>query len=153
MQDMKILNIQNPFVQLIGPFWGKREPNGRPVMALQVEKKHLDPLGVCHDGVLMTFAYAALSMEAIFAIGGKRKGVIRSMGDVFFKRSVKEGEWLIARTSHNPRTAVKDMRKFTHVGVYVQIESETGSICLITSGKFAFPFKDDESFNLDMIPT
>jgi acyl-coenzyme A thioesterase PaaI-like protein len=49
-----------------GPFWYRREADGRVRCAFRVEKKHLNGMGNVHGGCFMTFADFCL-----FAIAGR----------------------------------------------------------------------------------
>ena len=53
------------FLTLTGPLYGKRE--GRKlVMGFRVEKRHCNIGGICHGGMLMTFADMQLSLGSRF---------------------------------------------------------------------------------------
>ena len=45
----------NPFVDPLGPLYGRRDGDGI-VVGLRIEERHCNPGGFCHDGMLMTLA-------------------------------------------------------------------------------------------------
>lgn len=53
------------FLSLTGPLWGKRESN-KLVLGFRVEKRHCNVGGICHGGMLMTFADMQLGLGARF---------------------------------------------------------------------------------------
>ncbi len=53
------------FLSLTGPLYGKREGN-KLVLGLRVEQRHCNIGGICHGGMLMTFADMQLSLGARF---------------------------------------------------------------------------------------
>ena len=54
----------DPFEDLAGPFYYRKEADGRVRSAFRAERKHLNGSGALHGGILMTFAD-----YAIFCIG------------------------------------------------------------------------------------
>lgn len=60
------------FMKVNGPLYGRREPDGQLTMAFQVEDRHTNPMGICHGGMLTTFADMVLGFVASIAAGGKR---------------------------------------------------------------------------------
>jgi acyl-coenzyme A thioesterase PaaI-like protein len=53
------------FLSLTGPLGGKREKD-RLVLGFRVEKRHCNVGGICHGGMLMTFADMQLGLGARF---------------------------------------------------------------------------------------
>ncbi|MBK8007605.1 MAG: PaaI family thioesterase [Rhizobiales bacterium] len=53
------------FLSLIGPLWCKRE-NNKLILGFRVEKRHCNIGGICHGGMLMTFADMQLGLGARF---------------------------------------------------------------------------------------
>tara|TARA_R110002049_G_scaffold46201_1_gene134605 strand:+ start:286 stop:762 length:477 start_codon:yes stop_codon:yes gene_type:complete len=45
----------NPFVDPLGPLYGRRDGDGI-VVGLRIEERHCNPGGFCHGGMLMTLA-------------------------------------------------------------------------------------------------
>jgi acyl-coenzyme A thioesterase PaaI-like protein len=60
----------DPFEDLAGIFYWKREADGRPVCAFRAEKKHMNGGGFMHGGCVMTFADYSLFVIARDAIEG-----------------------------------------------------------------------------------
>lgn len=53
------------FLSLTGPLYAKRDGN-KLVLGLRVEKRHCNIAGICHGGMLMTFADMQLGLGARF---------------------------------------------------------------------------------------
>lgn len=58
------------FLTLTGPLWAKREKD-KLVLGFRVERRHCNIGGVCHGGMLMTFADMQLSLGARFDSEGE----------------------------------------------------------------------------------
>ena len=55
----------DPFELLAGPFYARRDEDGRMVCAFRAERKHMNGHGAMHGGCLMTFAdYAIFCIAA-----------------------------------------------------------------------------------------
>lgn len=48
--------VSDPFEVLAGPFYWRRDEDGRPVCAFRTEPKHMNGGGFLHGGCMMTFA-------------------------------------------------------------------------------------------------
>ncbi len=66
----KPLPIEAEFVIQNGPFYGRLDENRVPVMGFRVEQRHTNPAGICHGGMMMTFADMLLAFTAAMAMGG-----------------------------------------------------------------------------------
>ena len=80
----------DPFELHAGPFYTRREADGRLISAFRAEPKHMNGSGFIHGGCLMTFADYAL-----FAIAGDTLSGIPSVTASFnseFIDAVREGE-------------------------------------------------------------
>ncbi|MDB5419158.1 MAG: hypothetical protein JWP50_2577 [Phenylobacterium sp.] len=62
----------DPFEDLSGPFYWRRDPDGRPRCAFRAEPKHMNGGGFLHGGCVMTFADFALFVIAREDIEGGR---------------------------------------------------------------------------------
>jgi uncharacterized protein (TIGR00369 family) len=86
----------NPFLQVNGPLHGKLDGQ-QFVLGLRIERRHCNPAGYCHGGMLLTFA----DMTLIFG-SNVQSGVHRYMTTVNlstdFIRAAPEGGWLEGRT-------------------------------------------------------
>lgn len=60
----------DPFEDLAGPFYWKKDADGVPVCAFRAERKHMNGGGFMHGGCVMTFADFALFVIARDAIQG-----------------------------------------------------------------------------------
>ncbi len=56
------------YIGVIGPLYRKRE-GGRVVLCLPIEKRHTNPMGTAHGGLLMTLVDLTLGMNVGAAIG------------------------------------------------------------------------------------
>jgi uncharacterized protein (TIGR00369 family) len=78
----------------LGPLWEKQEADAL-LHGFLAEERHLNPLGVVHGGMLMTFADHALTMVANAASGGRAQATIQL--DTHFVDGVREGEFVVAQ--------------------------------------------------------
>jgi uncharacterized protein (TIGR00369 family) len=62
----------DPFEDLSGPFYWRKEPEGRLRCAFRAEQKHMNGGGFLHGGCVMTFADYCLFVIAGEAIEGSR---------------------------------------------------------------------------------
>ncbi|MEZ5650151.1 MAG: PaaI family thioesterase [Burkholderiaceae bacterium] len=46
---------RNPFIDPLGPLYGKKEDGGL-TLGIRIEERHCNPAGNCHGGMLMTLA-------------------------------------------------------------------------------------------------
>jgi uncharacterized protein (TIGR00369 family) len=58
------LRIGGPFAAFNGPLFGRLDDDGMS-MGFQVEKRHLNPAGICHGGMLMTLADMQLGVGSM----------------------------------------------------------------------------------------
>ena len=80
----------DPFELHAGPFYTRREADGRLISAFRAEAKHMNGGGFMHGGCLMTFADYALFAIADGAIAGT-SSVTASFNSEFID-AVREGE-------------------------------------------------------------
>jgi acyl-coenzyme A thioesterase PaaI-like protein len=151
MDGYKELSVQSEYVKLIGPFFVRLLEGGQPETAFKVENRHTNALGVCHGGMLLSVADAAMSMEAIYAIGGKRRGKTIRLSEIKLSNAAKEGETVIARTSHKPED-IKEVRRLgVKVPVSVTLETTGGVKVLEAMSEFIMPLQDEENFELHFL--
>jgi acyl-coenzyme A thioesterase PaaI-like protein len=62
----------DPYEDLSGPFYWKRDPDGTPRSAFRAEPKHMNGGSFLHGGCVMTFADYCLFVIARDAIDGSR---------------------------------------------------------------------------------
>ncbi len=65
----KPLPIEAEFVIQNGPLYGRLDEAGAPVMGFRVEQRHTNPAGICHGGMMMTFADMLLAFTVSVAMG------------------------------------------------------------------------------------
>jgi len=89
----------NPYIDACGPLYGKREGEGageRFVLGLRVERRHCNPGGTCHGGMLSTLADMLLVLGS-----GAQSGLHRYMVTINlssdFMAAAPEGCWLEGR--------------------------------------------------------
>lgn len=85
---------QPDFNALIGPFWAKRQESGW-LYAFQAETRHLNPQGVVHGGMLMSFIDYTLSMLA-WEAAGRRPCVTAGLNN-HFVGPARAGDWIEAQ--------------------------------------------------------
>jgi uncharacterized protein (TIGR00369 family) len=92
----RALPIRHGFVAANGPLYGRREGDGAPVLGFRVDERHLNLRGICHGGMLMTFADMVLGFTAAHAVGGRRfLPTVNMTAD--FIGSVEAGAWVEGR--------------------------------------------------------
>ncbi len=84
----------NPFNELVGPFYVRREgKDGKNVsLGIRIEERHCNSRGICHGGFLATMADLALGY-ACAAIGGHSSFVTISL-TLDYAGSAKPGDWV-----------------------------------------------------------
>jgi acyl-coenzyme A thioesterase 13 len=88
-------NRPNPFNQMVGPFYEKRD--GKAVsLGLFIEEKHTNSRGICHGGLLATMADLALGYACLAAgktAGGPTSFVTVSL-TLDYAGSARPGDWV-----------------------------------------------------------
>ena len=74
--------VGDPFEDVVGPFFFRTGPDGRPVTAFRAEPRHMNMSGHMHGGCLMAVADMALFAIAREALGGQH-GVTVALDSVF----------------------------------------------------------------------
>jgi uncharacterized protein (TIGR00369 family) len=85
----------DPFEDLTGPFYYRRDEAGQLVSAFKAEKKHMNGGGFMHGGCFMTFADYALFIIAKDAPDGA--GAVTASFNGEFVDAAREGEIVEAR--------------------------------------------------------
>ncbi|MEZ5739652.1 MAG: PaaI family thioesterase [Burkholderiaceae bacterium] len=87
----------NPFIDPLGPLYGRREGDGL-VIGLPIERRHCNPGGSCHGGMMMTLSDMLLILNA-----NAQSGIAQFMLTVNltcdFVGPANEGEWLEGRAT------------------------------------------------------
>ncbi|MAZ04628.1 MAG: hypothetical protein CMN56_15950 [Sneathiella sp.] len=84
------------FVELTGLLMVKRV-EGDAYLGLRIEDKHCNIAGICHGGMLMTFADMQLGVGAL-ALSGLRKFIPTIQMSCDFVSPAQKGAWLQGRT-------------------------------------------------------
>jgi uncharacterized protein (TIGR00369 family) len=85
----------DPYENLTGPFYSRRDETGQMVCAFRAEKKHMNGGGHMHGGCMATFADYALFMIADEAL--KNVGSVTASLNCEFVDGAEEGEMIEAR--------------------------------------------------------
>jgi uncharacterized protein (TIGR00369 family) len=85
----------DPFEQLTGQFYFKKEEDGTVTSAVMIEKRHLNGSGFVHGGMIMTFADFALFATANEALKNTRAVTITCNTE--FVGGASEGAIMLAR--------------------------------------------------------
>jgi len=80
----------DPYETLAGPFYAKRQDDGRMVCAFRAEKKHMNGGGFMHGGCMATFADYAIFMLADHELQGS--GSVTASLSCEFLDSAQEGD-------------------------------------------------------------
>ncbi len=86
----------NPFIERNGPLYGKLEGE-HFVVGLRVLERHCSPAGVCHGGMVMTFADMTLIMGSNVQASLNRYLTTVNLSTDFI-RAAPLGAWLEGRT-------------------------------------------------------
>lgn len=119
--------IGGPFVAQNGPFYG-RWLDGRFQMGLRIEHRHCNPIGMCHGGMLATFADMLLPCIAVYQAMSERRFLPTVNLQVDYLAGVPEGAWL---------QGDGEVLRVTRNLVFVQaVATVDGSAALRMSGVF-----------------
>ena len=135
MQDMplppgfKPYCTDDTFNDVVAPLFIKPS-DGIPILAMRIEKKHCNYVGMAHGGCLMTFMDIALSAAVCESIG-KYTSTPTINISFDFMAAAKEGDWVQAQILSVNRTRTMGF-------VNAMIEGEQGSIARV-SGCFKIP--------------
>lgn len=92
----RVLRLRpNPYIDACGPLYGRREGE-RFVLGLRVERRHCNPAGTCHGGMLTTLADMLLVIGASAQTGDSRYMVTVSL-NCDFVGPAPEGRWIEGR--------------------------------------------------------
>lgn len=92
--DFEPLFRTSPFLDLIGPFFQKREGDSL-VIGLRIEPKHTNSRGLAHGGVLLTLADIALGYCTAFSVEPPAALATASLS-ADFAGPARVGDWLTA---------------------------------------------------------
>jgi uncharacterized protein (TIGR00369 family) len=126
------------FVEINGPLYG-RWRDGRFTLGLRVERRHCNPLDICHGGMLMTLADMALALGANIQADLKRFApTVRLEGD--FLEPARIGDWVEGNA---------EVLRVTRNLVFVQGRLTAGGRPIMrASAILKLPAESDERFDL-----
>jgi uncharacterized protein (TIGR00369 family) len=85
----------NPYVDACGPLYGRRDGD-KLVLGLRVERRHCNPGGSCHGGMLSTLADMLLVLGANVQSGQRRYMLTVNLSCDFIGPA-SEGNWIEGR--------------------------------------------------------
>ena len=89
----KRIELGSPFMTQNGPLYASWR-NQQFILGLRVEEKHCNPLGVCHGGMLSSFADMLLPYGAMYALCTERRFTPTISLQLDFLAPVKLGAWI-----------------------------------------------------------
>lgn len=125
LPGFRLLPITEGFISTNGPLWGRVEDDDRLTLGVRIEEKHCNFAGICHGGMLMTFADMVLALGSNWALGGTTfMPTITLSGD--FVSSAKLGSWV-----QGTARLIKATSNFTFSDALITADGEP---CLRASG-------------------
>lgn len=102
-EGFRILHLpEQGYLGVNGPLWGRLD-GAKLLVGLRVERRHCNPAGVCHGGMLMTLADMQLALGCNYEADLKRfLPTINLTAD--YLAPAPEGAWLEGRTEILRRT-------------------------------------------------
>jgi acyl-coenzyme A thioesterase PaaI-like protein len=126
------LDVPDDFVVLVGPLWFKAEADGLRI-GLPLEKRHGNPMGWAHGGLLVTVADMVMGVGSGFATGIRWPHPTISLTSEFV-RGARLGQWIEGKARIARRTA-----NFCFCSCDLVCG---GEIVLVSSGVFKVPDVD-----------
>ena len=131
---------QAGFIGVNGPLWFLHE-DGRFRLGFHVEPRHCNPMGICHGGMLSTFADMLMPIGAALTVPELRRRFLPTVSlQVDFMRPAREGEWVEGETQ-----VLRTTRQMVFAQGVVQSGGETALRC---SGVFKIGAEFDRRFDL-----
>lgn len=125
-------DVTDDFIQLVGPLWVKPEVDGLRI-GLPLEKRHGNPMGWAHGGLLVTVADMVMGVGSGFASGILWPHPTISLTSEFV-RGARLGQWLEGKARIARRTV-----NFCFASCDLVCG---GEIVLVSSGVFKVPDPD-----------
>lgn len=91
------LQRSSPLLDLLGPFYGRHDLQGRLVVAVRIEDKHCNHGGTAHGGLLSTLADVGLGYAMAFSREPPQPMVTVGLR-LDFCGSARLGDWLEVHT-------------------------------------------------------
>lgn len=131
-EGFRQLDVPDEFIRMAGPLWAKPEDDGLRI-GLPLEKRHGNPMGVAHGGLLVTVADMVMGVGSGFATGIFWPHPTISLTSEFV-RGAKLGQWLEGKARIARRTV-----NFCFASCDLLCG---GEIVLVSSGVFKVPEPD-----------
>lgn len=126
------LEIPDSFVVLVGPLYGKAEPDGLR-LGLLLEPRHGNPMGVAHGGLLVTLADMVMGAGSGYHTGIRWPHPTITLNSDFI-RGARIGHWVEGKARVTRRT-----QNFCFCSCDLVSE---GNVVLAASGVFKIPDVD-----------
>jgi len=94
-EGWKPLKRGGPFLHMLGPLYYRKDEQGRPIIAMRMEEKHLNTRGIAHGGMLVTLADSALGIALSMSRTPPQPMVTVSLTTDFVE-AAKQGDWMEA---------------------------------------------------------
>ena len=114
-------------VDHVGPLHA-RMSNGRLHLGFRVEKRHTNPLQICHGGMLATLADMQLAMSVLYQAGGERRFLPTISLQMDYLAPAPLGSWV-----HGESEILRSTRNMVFVQAIVRAD---GVPALRASGVF-----------------
>jgi acyl-coenzyme A thioesterase PaaI-like protein len=131
-EGFRQLDVPDEFIRMAGPLWAKAEEDGLRI-GLPLEKRHGNPMGWAHGGLLVTVADMVMGIGSGFATGIFWPHPTISLTSEFV-RGARLGQWLEGRARIARRTV-----NFCFASCDLTCG---GEIVLVSSGVFKVPEPD-----------
>ena len=104
-QGFKSIKIGGPFVTLNGPLYAKWTGE-RLLLGFRVEKRHTNPLGMCHGGMLATFVDMLIPCISMYQVDMERRFLPTISLQIDYMGAAPLGAWVqgeadVLRTTRN----------------------------------------------------
>lgn len=116
-----LLGRSEGFIDHVGPYYIKRDPDGALVFGFQSDPRHINMNGVFHGGALLTFLDTVLGYVVVDKIG---KPCATVTFESKFVAGVAPGNWITARVR---------IRAMTRTLAFTEGEALDGDKLLVTA--------------------
>jgi uncharacterized protein (TIGR00369 family) len=104
-KGFKSIKVGGPFVTLNGPFYA-HWTGERLLLGFRVEKRHTNPLGMCHGGMLATFADMLIPCISMYQVDMERRFLPTISLQIDYMGAAPLGAWVqgeadVLRTTRN----------------------------------------------------
>jgi len=104
-QGFKSIKMGGPFVMLNGPLYAQWTGE-RLLLGFRVEKRHTNPLGMCHGGMLATFADMLIPCISMYQVEMERRFLPTISLQIDYMGAAPLGAWVqgeadVLRTTRN----------------------------------------------------